>query len=222
MSNLMNFSLKLVNPDQVKLDILKAMHATVKKNFKKYGEFLESSISYQLSVAIENSPTLQSLKRGGDLAGELGVDFFNAAEIIMAVAYDSTTVKVEVPKLVGNQIVGKMTVTAAPSDLETITARMFDSGIQETEKGQQLEYMKWLLTLGDAVIVRDYEVKAGFPKFSRTGDKIMVKGGGWRVPPEHAGSEGNNFITRAIDEALPKVEKEMVRLFTDALITGSA
>ena len=73
--------------------------------------------------------------------------------------------------------------------------------------------MKWLLTLGDAVIVRDYEVKAGFPKSSRTGDKIMVKGSGWRVPPEHAGSEGNNFITRAIDEALPEIEKQMMHLF---------
>ena len=217
MSNLMNFSLKLANPDQVKVDILKAMHATVKKNFKKYAEFMESTVSYNLTLAIENSPTMQEFKKGSDLAGELGIVYPNPYEIVIAAAYESTTVKVEVPRIVGTQIVGNMSVTAGATDLGTITERMSDRGIEVTEKGQELEYMKWLLTLGDAVIVRDYEVRAGFPKNSRTGDKIMVKGGGWRVPPEHAGSEGNNFLTRAIDEALPKIEKEMVRLFTSAL-----
>tara|TARA_E500000331_G_scaffold324950_1_gene341713 strand:+ start:20984 stop:21637 length:654 start_codon:yes stop_codon:yes gene_type:complete len=209
----LQFSLKLIDEQGIQKQILKAMHSHVSKYFTKYADYLESSVGYELSIAMEKSPTIQGLRQGGNLAGELGVEFVNIWGIIATVAHDSTKVKVEAPRLSGNEIVAKWTVTAAPSDLATIAASLHDKGIQETEKGQQLEWMKWLLTLGDAVIVRDYEVKAGFPKSSRTGDKIMVKGSGWRVPPEHAGSEGNNFITRAIDEALPEIEKQMMHLF---------
>lgn len=206
-----------MNEKQIEKDILKAMHRHVSKYFTKYADYLESSIGYELSLAIEKSPTIQGLRPGGDLFGELGVQHPNVWAIITTVAHDSTTVKVEKPKIVGNQISARWSVQAAPIDLETINAAMYDNGMQETEKGQQLEWMKWLLTLGDAVIVRDYEVRAGFPDKSRTGDKIMVKGSGWRVPPQHSGTEGNNFITRAIDEALPEIEKQIIHLFKGGL-----
>ncbi|HCI71445.1 MAG TPA: hypothetical protein DHV30_12970, partial [Balneola sp.] len=85
--------------------------------------------------------------------------------------------KVESPRISGDKIVAKFTIEAAPSDLQTVTSGSED-GLQETEKGQSLPWLKWLLTLGDAVIIRSFEVKAGFPKRSRTGDKIMVKGRG--------------------------------------------
>ncbi len=80
-----------------------------------------------------------------------------------------------------------------------------------------LPWLKWLTTLGDAVIVRDYEVRAGFPDKSRTGDKIMVKGSGWRVPPAHSGTPENNFLTRAIDEALPAIEDNIIYYFKGAV-----
>ena len=45
----------------------------------------------------------------------------------------------------------------------------------------------------------------------------MVKGRGWRVPPEHSGSEDNNFITRAIDSVLPQLQNDLTQLFISAL-----
>jgi len=30
----------------------------------------------------------------------------------------------------------------------------------------------------------------------------MIKGKGWRVPPEYAGNPANNFVTRATDSIL--------------------
>lgn len=213
----LNLSMKLLDEKNIEKEILKAMHKHVKKYFTKYADYLESAVGYELSLAVEKSPTIQGLRQGGGLAEELGVEFVNIWGIISTVAHDSTTVKVEAPKIVGNQISAKWTVTAAPSDLATIAASLHDNGIQETEKGQQLKWMEWLLTLGDAVIVRDYEVRAGFPDKSRTGDKIMVKGSGWRVPPAHSGTPENNFITRAIDEALPEIEKQMIHLFKGGL-----
>ena len=128
---------------------------------------------------------------------------------------NSANLTISVPKLIGSKIVGNIKLEAAPLDLETLKSG--DDGVQETEKGQMLPWLEWLTTLGDSVIVRDYEVKAGFPDRSRTGDKIMVKGGGWRVPPEHSGTEENNFITRAIDESLPEIEKNIMYFFKGAL-----
>ena len=45
----------------------------------------------------------------------------------------------------------------------------------------------------------------------------MVRGKGWRVPPQHAGNEDNNFLTKAIDSVLPKIEKDLMDLFSNGL-----
>ena len=209
----MQFSIKLLNEKEIEKNILKAMHQHVSKNFKKYADFLETHIASELMSAIQASPTMKALE-SGSLKEELGLEFINTWGITMAIV-NSANLSVTVPKIVGNQIVGNIRLEAAPLDLETLTTG--DPGVQQTEKGQTLPWLKWLMTLGDAVIVRDYEVRAGFPERSRTGDKIMVKGGGWRVPPEHSGNQDNNFLTRAIDEAIPKLEKDIMYYFKGAL-----
>ena len=80
-----------------------------------------------------------------------------------------------------------------------------------TDKGSNIEWFHWLTSLGDSVIVREFEVESGRSDQSRTGSKIMVKGGGWRVPPLHSGKEGNNFITRATNQILPELESFILK-----------
>ena len=206
-------SLKLLEIDKLQQDILIAIHKHIKKDFKKYANYLEVSVASTLMTALLASPTMKELK-SGRLREELGVEFVNEYGITMAIV-NSANLTISVPKLIGSKIVGNIKLEAAPLDLETLKSG--DDGVQETEKGQMLPWLERLTTLGDSVIVRDYEVKAGFPDRSRTGDKIMVKGGGWRVPPEHSGTEENNFITRAIDESLPEIEKNIMYFFKGAL-----
>jgi hypothetical protein len=90
------------------------------------------------------------------------------------------------------------------------------SGSYSTEKGQRIPWFEWLTELGDRVIVRDFDSEGGHSKQSRTGDMIMVKGGGWRVPPQHAGSPGDNFITKAIDGSLSEITNEMAQILKGA------
>lgn len=208
-----NMSLKLLEIDKLQQDILIAIHKHIKKDFKKYANYLEVSVASTLMTALLASPTMKELK-SGRLREELGVEFVNEYGITMAVV-NSAKLTVKEPKIIGAKIVASIKLEAGPYDLETLKSG--DDGVQETEKGQMLPWLEWLTTLGDSVIVRDYEVKAGFPDRSRTGDKIMVKGGGWRVPPEHSGTEENNFITRAIDESLPEIEKNIMYFFKGAL-----
>tara|TARA_Y100001934_G_scaffold275594_1_gene370391 strand:- start:2117 stop:2773 length:657 start_codon:yes stop_codon:yes gene_type:complete len=214
MSNSLNFSLKMVNEDKVKKDILMAIQKHMKKNFNKSTDKIKMEVKNQVYNAILQSSTMDSLQ-SGNLREEFGLESVNPDGIASAVS-NIVKLKVESPRISGDKIVAKFTIEAAPSDLQTVTSGSED-GLQETEKGQSLPWLKWLLTLGDAVIIRSFEVKAGFPKRSRTGDKIMVKGRGWRVPPEHSGSEDNNFITRAIDSVLPQLQNDLTQLFISAL-----
>ena len=209
----MKMSVNIINPKEIEKNVLKAMQKHVSKNFKKYADYLETSVASTLMTAILSSPTMKELK-SGRLREELGVEVVNEFGITMAIV-NSANLTISVPKLIGSKIVGNIKLEAAPLDLETLKSG--DDGVQETEKGQMLPWLEWLTTLGDAVIVRDYQVKAGFPNASRTGDKIMVKGSGWRVPPQHAGTPQDNFLTRAIDEAIPELEKDIMYYFKGAL-----
>ena len=208
-------SLKVITPEQeIRKEILRAIHRHVKKYFEKNAKYLETRVASELMSALLASPTIKSLDNGS-LKEEFGLTYVNTIGIIMNVV-NNTKLTVSPPKISGSNIVGRIRLEAGPSDMATLTSG-FDVGVQETEKGQELPWLEWLTTLGDAVIVRDYEVRGGFPKHSRTGDKIMVRGKGWRVPPEHAGSQQNNFITRAIDGALPQLEKDIIYYFKGAV-----
>jgi len=64
-----------------------------------------------------------------------------------------------------------------------------------------------LLLYGGQIIVRNYRVKMGSNRASRTGMAIMVEspGDSWRVPPEFAGTSNNNWVTRALSKIDDKI-----------------
>lgn len=71
-----------------------------------------------------------------------------------------------------------------------------------TKKGVQIPWMDWLLTLGDRIIIKKYDIDYLHTRGSRTGGATMkpVKVRGWRVPSSYSGTRRNNFITRALDD----------------------
>lgn len=83
-----------------------------------------------------------------------------------------------------------------------------------TEKGDQLNWLQWLLLEGDSVIVSDHIFVFGPSPFSRTGMGLMREsvGGFWRVPPEYAGSINNNWITRAIESAASEIDTTIQKI----------
>tara|TARA_R100000315_G_C5234802_1_gene146235 strand:- start:615 stop:1238 length:624 start_codon:yes stop_codon:yes gene_type:complete len=205
--------MKLIKPEKMKKDILRAIQKHIRNNLKGTVRLMQSRVQNTIMDAVLSSPTTKALE-SGDLRGELGVEKANTAGIALAVS-QIVKVKVDGPKMTGDKILLKVRIEGGQTDLNTIKGAV--DGIQETEKGQKLRWLEWLLTLGDAVIVKEFEVKAGFADRSRTGDKIMVRGKGWRVPPQHAGNEDNNFLTKAIDSVLPKIEKDLMDLFSNGL-----
>ncbi len=211
----MKASLKLLYPKKIEKQILKAMLNHLKYKFKREANNLSDSIDMEVMFAIHNSPTVKSLE-SGPLREELGlINGASAMQQITRGIINSKNLSIQEPRIVGGKIMASIKLEAVPFDL----SQFHDISAQVTEKGQQLPWFKWLTTLGDAIIVRDFQIQAGFPDKSRTGDKIMIEGKGWRVPPEHAGSETNNFITRAVDEIIPQIGKHVRSSFKHALLS---
>lgn len=202
------FGLKILHPERMNKDILIALNNHIRLALKNTSATdIQKWGGERLYNKMMWSDTAWAIGTSGELKGELGITDTAALWNILKAISENSSFKIRGPRITGKQISMSMRYEAVPVDLT-----QYESiGVQITEKGQSLPWFQWLTTLGDAVIVRDFEVQAGFPQWSRTGDKIMVKGKGWRVPPSHSGSPGNNFITKAADEALQEIGNEWVQ-----------
>ena len=214
MSNIhIGMSLKILNPSKVNKNILQAIQKYLQQKVNGDRRQFESSASIIILDAILASPTAKSVFNG-QLKEEFGIEDTGKVYTLFSIIANDSRLKVDGPKISGGTISLKMTYEAVPKDM---VSKFGDIGSFRTKEGQSIPWFEWLTELGDAIIVKEYEVKGGFPQNSRTGDKIMVKGAGWRVPPQHAGSFGNNFITKACDEALDEIGKRWIQAIERAL-----
>jgi hypothetical protein len=78
-----------------------------------------------------------------------------------------------------------------------------------TEKGDSIDWARWLLLEGNKFVISRFKFKPGSPEFSRSGDGIMIKAksGGFRVPSEHQGITGNNWLTRSLTQSLDEISE---------------
>ena len=208
-------TLDLVTPPAA---IEKKILTAIKNHLLKKLVGIEGKISKNLNPlivsALSSSPETESIL-SGELRTELGItDPASQLSSIFDAIADATTVSFKPPSIRGRGVSMILTVSAVPFDLKSITAGL---GTYTTEKGVEIPWFDWLTTLGDAVIVREHESVTGFPELSRTGDKIMTAGKGWRVPPQFAGRAEDNFVTRAIEQVLPLFEKSIVNTIGGAL-----
>jgi len=86
-----------------------------------------------------------------------------------------------------------------------------------TDKGKTIPWLRWLLLEGDITI--GHYVFRTTPidvvrAYSRTGLGLMFvkRSGRWTMPPEFAGTEQNNFITRAIAQVRVQIEETIVEI----------
>ena len=86
------------------------------------------------------------------------------------------------------------------------------AGHQITMFGEDLHWLKWLITSGDAIIIKGFHYEPSSD--GRSGGGTMNVGGSFRVPPEYAGVLGNNFITRALEGK----DKEIINILTQLLV----
>jgi len=68
-----------------------------------------------------------------------------------------------------------------------------------------LEWLRWLLLEGNNTIVNEFDYRPSNSPASRAGG-LMVKGTGWNMPETISGIEGNNILTRCLDNIGKDIE----------------
>ena len=215
MSDIKIFGKLLSNINQFKKFILQSISDNINKSLFTKINSVEKDISNIVIQSIKNQPEYTSLK-SGTLRNQLGIPNTAAVDSVIS-ALDDIQVKIIKPSVKGDGVEAKIVINMIKENYSEILS---DNGASyTTEKGTQIEWLRWLLLEGNNSVIIGYRYMPIANPNSRTGKGIMAKfkSGIFRVPPEFAGTSGNNWITRGLDAALPQVESYFNKMVKQAL-----
>ena len=219
-------SLKIVTTDN---EFNAKIRLALSKKMTKKLETTVSRILKRVRILIRGNITLNKTVRSL-LEGQLKVDFGltdqvarkAVSEIVGAIG-DAVSASffpggASGDRAGGNYKIGTIRILVNGSQASGIvlgrTGGSYQSG------GSNIDWLRWLMTAGSQVVVASHEVvsTAGYDERSRSGGGFMLKtGNDFRVDPEHAGTAGDNFITRVIRDSGPEISaiinEEMKRAF---------
>lgn len=195
----MNFEIDF-NEKEAEKEIIKALIDIVNNSLSTAASRIKKKIRIIVKQLIVNCPEYQSLVNHGQLQGELGVvDPKRSMEDILNVWVKSIGITLRPAKKNGNDIKAFLDIDILDTSFQNVLS--LPAAKYTTEKGQEIPWLQWLLTAGDSIIIRNYDIDFN-TMYSRTGLNIMVKNvsSNWRIPPEFSGTIQNNFVTRALQD----------------------
>ena len=187
-------SLKLVESNSaIKKMIQREMVQQLNKSFGAgIASKLRQQIAFSCAEWLMESPELRAVAYGplkGDFGIPKGQSHVEANNIIDAVL---RSIHIEMIPF-DNRLRGGLVIKIQPADFKNIFARIHPV---VTEKGEPLDWIKWLLERGDDIVIAKYHVVPDSSGRSRSGDALMSQGGMFRVRPEYSGTLDDNAITR--------------------------
>ncbi len=194
-------TLKLVESSkEIEKRINKALVTELNKALDKTARRIVVPVKSIVRQALLNQPEVSSLS-GGRLAAEFGLpDGRNRIDNIISQWVDGIIVTTTKATATRNKLSGGLTIKMIPRNFVDVLG--LTTSKVTTDKGQDLPWLEWLLLFGDKAIVRDFSISFDSNRVgrSRSGFAVMQSNPGafWRVPPEFAGTEDNNFVTRAL------------------------
>ena len=186
--------------DSIKEHVERALNLSI--------DSISSEIKMLVASSLRAEPEYQSLI-SGTLRIEFGIPDTNVVDQIIEMMTETLHVTKKPIQVTNFGLTGGFEMTMIKSDDINGIVNTDPAIVTDSQKGHRLPWLEWLLFQSNQPIIRNYEVKVGPNPNSRTGMGIMVESNkNWRVPPEFAGSEKNNWTTRAIsriDSQLPKI-----------------
>lgn len=214
----MKFSLDLLEKDS---DITKLILDNLKSQIDNIINKALPNITIEIKNLVKESlisePEYSSLK-AGTLRAEFGI--LNVGEVDSVVDAMVNTLEIfkKPIKASGKGLDGGFTLSMIrSSDINGIIGT--DIAMTKTEKGDSLPWLEWLLLRGNDKIIQDYSIAYISNSYrSRTGSAVMVSNpNGWRIPANFAGTEDNNWTTRAISKVSDKISKIIQNNIEDLL-----
>ena len=163
---------------------------------------IEKRVRSLMVRRLSEHPILDELKNGR-LALDFGLSpaVANAAISEMLVAIESS---VSVSAIRGGRGFTGLKITVDPlGSITDIPSGSYDSN------GHSIEWMDWLLTRGSQIVVGGFEsvFALSSAEESRSGLGFMIKtGGDFRVDPQFAGTQDNNFLTEIVNGSRVLIE----------------
>lgn len=200
----------LGTPGQFEKAVLSSINDKFDKTIKKSIEAIERKVKVLVYDNIYSCNELDGL-RGGSLRAELGLTSKQASEASNEIA---ETISNSIVTQQGKNPQG-IVVYIQPSDFRNVlgikgsSVSYFSKTYKQNVK---LEWLDWLINRGDEIIVDNFRFVPSSK--GRTHGGRMKKGGSWRISPQYAGTQDDNFITRALGESSQKeiasiIEKEI-------------
>lgn len=186
-------------------NVVKEIIDKIKKEADKIRLTITDKLRKTVMESLVATPEYQSIVQG-KLRAELGIPNSNDRIIqVIDTWVNNMVVKVKASKDPFLQIEIGM-IQGDYGDVLSLPAAQYTYSSQRG--GGTIPWLKWLLLEGDKRIIAKYEFSNN-PRGSRTGTGIMVSKdkGAWQVPPEFAGTDVNNFATRALDGIENKIDK---------------
>lgn len=179
--------------------ILRALLEDVNKSFRSIIGKIENRIRAETISYLQGTGTYESLI-DGDLAGHFGLVIGarkTHVDAILQVIANNIEVEFKEYRLRADSFVGGIFIRAIIADFSDILD--LPQATQFTERFEPLPWLRWLLTAGDRIIIKKYEIRF-YPGEGRSGKAIMMEDDAevWRVPPEYSGTETNNWLTKDI------------------------
>lgn len=204
----MRLQLNLIESNNdIQKKILLALLPDAKSYMDKAFNIIKSQLPNIVYSAIINTPEYVSLT-SGELKFEFGIPDANRKITTLIDLWMSNIIyNYKKPTIISSQIRSSLSVSLIKADFSDVLG-VGESFVQDSS-GYSLPWLKWLLLDGSAILVPNHSVVFGPNPKSRTGNAIMRldKNRGWSVPSQYQGTESNNWITRALDNAAPEIEK---------------
>ena len=199
---MVNFSIELDAgfESYFKKEIDREINLKIKSSINAITESIEIAIQTLVKFRLQGAPEVNSLA-GGELRYQFGlVD--GASRISNIIDMWAESVEVSYVQSFGK--LGGISISMGDNDYSK--ALSMPEAEFRTKDGTSLEWLRWLLLEGDTRIVNNYQFQSG--RRGRTGGGIMVsrQRGSWGVPSQFAGTDNDNFATRALESMQDEID----------------
>lgn len=186
-------------------NIRREVSKVIKRNINAMASNIENHMRAIILARLSTAPEVDSIA-GGELRHHFGLPD-GASKISNIISNWADSIQVT-PVAGGGLFLGGLDIKAIDSSYQD--ALGLPDSVFVTEKGTSLEWLRWLLLEGTRRIVRGYRFSDSNSsgRVSRTGRGIMIKrtSSSWGVPSQFSGTDGDNFVTRALQDVELEIE----------------